>query len=138
MNILHLTIGHPPFDDRIFYKEATSIAKTHHVFVLAYSSSGLLKTMGNEARAPGIYNEVVVDSFGKCSFIVRVLRRLGFVQFPLREVIENLKRHDFCPDVIHCHEIESLRLAINLKHYFGAKLIFDVHEFFHSHISAKT
>jgi glycosyltransferase involved in cell wall biosynthesis len=130
MNILHLTIGHSAFDDRIFYKEATSLGSKHNILVLAYNASGALKTMGNEYRSPGVYNNVNVDSFGKCSLPVRVLRRLGLLPFPLREVRRVLRRHNFDPDAIHCHEILSLRLAIKLKSSFGSRLVFDVHEFF--------
>jgi len=130
MNILHLTTGHSAFDDRIFYKEATSLANKHNILVLAYSATGVLKTMGNEQRAPGRYDSIAVDCFGKCSFVVRVLRRLGFLEFPLREILGVLERYAFRPAVIHCHEMPSLRLAIKLRKYLGSKVVFDVHEFF--------
>jgi|SaaInlStandDraft_4_1057021.scaffolds.fasta_scaffold119554_2 hypothetical protein len=46
MKILHLTVGHVPFDDRIFYKESIALAGSHEVILLAYSRDGLLKDHG--------------------------------------------------------------------------------------------
>ena len=129
MKILHLTVGHVPFDDRIFYKEATLGAKNFEVMVLAYSRDGLIKTMGGEKRSAGIYNKVEVDVF-KGWFRNRYLARLERLFGLEKPAINVLMEKDFVPDVIHCHEPESLKLAIALKKRFAAKIIYDVHEFF--------
>jgi glycosyltransferase involved in cell wall biosynthesis len=131
MKILHLTVGHVPFDDRIFYKESIALAGSHEVILLAYSRDGLLKTMGGDVRESGVYSNVKVDVFtGKFSgrYLARLERAFGLTQ----RLLSKLKELDFVPDVIHCHEPESLRLAVAVKKHFNPnlKIIYDVHEFF--------
>ena len=36
---------------------------------------------------------------------------------------------DFSPDLIHCHDLETLRTGIELKDEINCKVIFDSHEF---------
>ena len=62
-SILHLTIGHSPFDDRIYYKECTLLGRQYQTLILAYTSDGLLRDMSGKIKSPGVYDRVLVDGF---------------------------------------------------------------------------
>ena len=63
INVLHLTIGHSPFDDRIFYKECSLLKRKYAVLILAFESDGIIKDMSGKKKNPGIYDDISVDGF---------------------------------------------------------------------------
>lgn len=104
------TSVHPPHDDRIFFKEARSLAKAGaEVVVLCRSGMTL------PARADGVRFE---NHTGRGGLGRRALS-VGAMEDAIRA-----GRYD----VIHCHEPDSLVAALRVKRSTGAKVIFDSHE----------
>lgn len=104
------TSGHPPLDDRIFFKEARSLAKAGADVTLIYSDAHdtVENTEGVRfATYPG---------GGSLRRRVRTVRRL-------EEALEAGGYH-----VIHCHEPDVLLAALRVKRRSGVKVIYDSHE----------
>lgn len=120
MKICMLTTVHPPFDSRIFHKEAKSLAKAgHSVTVVAPFDSKSNK------RVSGIN-------------IVTVKRPASKLLHPLtmiRVFLEGLKQD--C-DIYHCHEPGSLFVCSLLKLIKRKKLVYDAHEHYPSLIAENT
>jgi len=110
MNVVVLTTVHPRDDNRIFFKENSSIAKISGVDLTAIVADGL----GDENRE---FYEIV--DLG-CSrgrtyrFFVS-----GFKAFSL------LRR--FRPDVLHIHDPELMIVGFLLS-FYGVRVVFDAHE----------
>lgn len=115
--ICMLTSGHPPADDRIFYKEARSLARRYGGIDLAgpYPEQIPARTDGVSfhcfERAPGLRGRMAT------------LRRLYAAGFRCQA------------DVYHCHEPESLVVALALKAGTGAAVVFDSHEAYGASLS---
>ncbi len=111
MRICLLSSGHKPCDERIFYKEARTLAKEYDdVWVISpYSEYIPEKKDGVKFRSIPTYSRNMIGRFKS----VRELYKIAL----------NLKA-----DIYHCHEPESLVAAIKLKNKIGCKVIFDSHE----------
>ncbi|TAJ44249.1 glycosyltransferase [Methanofollis fontis] len=108
-NICMVTTFHPPFDNRIFYKEAKSLTKYYNVTVVAPSSE----------IQNGIYDGVKV---------VTVPSPTAKIFYPItlwRTFLQALRQD---ADIYHCHEMESLIIGIIIKILKKKRVIFDVHE----------
>ena len=134
--VLHLTVGHPPFDARIFHKEATFLSDSYDVFLLAYSDDGKVRDGVGKMCGPGVYNNVTVDCFsaGTNNRLLKSLRKRFFLK---KHIMLTLKKWNFIPDLIHCHEPDSLAIAVSLKNRYGCKLVFDTHELWIGYILDK-
>ncbi len=113
MRICLLSSGHPPNDDRIFYKEARSFTKIcDDVWIISPHSSDITykKEEVNFLSIP-TYSR---NWFGR----FRTIRELYKVALSLDA------------DVYHCHEPESLLVATKLKKALGCKIVFDSHEMY--------
>jgi len=106
-----LTTVHPPFDTRIYHKEAVSLAKKYDVTVIA-PSDGVIEQKTDNVRV------ITVKKPGSKLFHPLTL---------LRVFIEGMKQN--C-DVYHCHEPSSLLVAVILKLIKQKKVIYDAHEHF--------
>ncbi|WP_298667177.1 glycosyltransferase family 4 protein [uncultured Methanofollis sp.] len=109
MKICMLTTVHPPFDTRIYYKEAVSLAKKYDVVVIAPSDEEIDRVVG----------DVEVKSVKKAKNKIFHLLTLW------RIFLAGLKEE--C-DVYHCHELGSLFLGVLFKLVKGTRLVYDVHE----------
>ncbi|MDA8156629.1 MAG: glycosyltransferase [Actinomycetota bacterium] len=120
MRICHLTSSHKPNDDRIFYKEAISLAKKYKDIwiVSAYESSAPKKTDGITFKFLGIKP-------GKLINRLRIINELYKTGLELKA------------DIYHCHEPESLLAAVQLKRAINSCVIFDSHEMYHSTFSQR-
>ncbi len=103
--VVHVTIGHPPTDDRIFFKEACSLAK-----------NGCAVTIVGPGRAEQ-----------------KEASGVRFVLFAPNGFFHSLfaaYRLARCEraDVYHIHEFEFLPFALWLKYKYGRKVIYDAHE----------
>ena len=58
---------------------------------------------------------------------LRVL--LGLRKFR-NKVIKNLQKNP--PDIIHCHDADTLAVGLSLKSKLGIKLVFDMHDLAHT------
>lgn len=104
-----LTTVHPPFDTRIYHKEAVSLAKKYDVVVIAPSDEEINRVVG----------DVEVKTIKKAKnkiFHFITLWRIFFA---------GLKED--C-DIYHCHELGSLFLGVIFKLLKGTKLVYDAHE----------
>ncbi|NPE27339.1 glycosyltransferase family 4 protein [Methanococcoides sp. SA1] len=104
-HICHVTVGHNPTDDRIFYKECSSLAKK-------YSQVSLI--------APNRNN--ITEKHG-----------VKFHLFEEGGFFSNLKKtynlaKEIDADIYHIHEFELLPYFLWLKFLFGKKIIYDAHE----------
>ena len=105
-----LTSAHPPDDDRIFYKEARSLAKAGcQVVVVAPSGKRLPEEKGAVKFAILPENRNVLARLWN---LVRIYKTALV----------------FRPEVCHCHEPDALLVGVLLKWRHGTKLIFDSHE----------
>lgn len=138
--ILHISNGHASFDDRIFYKELVSLSKYYDCYLIAGNNGyGMLTTIGKEVRASGVYNKVHILPYPLIK-IKNIFARIFRKFFPyiyenilFNRIIELCKINGICPSIIHYHDLDFSHIAIKIKDYFNAKLIFDCHEFYFSY-----
>jgi glycosyltransferase involved in cell wall biosynthesis len=138
--IFHITSGHRSFDDRIFFKEARSLAARYPVFLLSAGRDGELTDMGGNLRPPGNYEGVELRAYAPA----RVGGLAGKARRKLRSVLglpsipglfgRLTAAIDACgptPAILHLHDSELLALAPRLKARYGCKILFDCHEYYY-------
>lgn len=104
--ICHVTVGHPPTDDRIFHKEASSLAQAgYRVVIVAPQTAEPLPSVAN--------------------LQFRLFRPSGFWR-NLRQAYRLAQT--VRADLYHLHEFELLPLGIWLKYKYRCKVIYDAHE----------
>jgi len=113
MNISFLTSGHEPFDDRIFYHMARSLADHNHNVLIISSKADLVK---------------VVDGIGLNCFAGDNMAKRD----KINKFIELLS--DFEPDVIVCSEPLTVLTAKRYRSQSGKKLriVYDITEWYPS------
>jgi glycosyltransferase involved in cell wall biosynthesis len=105
-----LSTGHPPNDDRIYFKEARSLAKRGHEVVYVCPE-------GNRPR--------VVDQ----GITMRIFPRHSGWNGRYRRYREALRLgRESGAAIYHCHEPESLTIGIRLARATGARVLYDSHE----------
>jgi len=105
LRVVHISLGHNPTDDRIFYKEARSLAKSgYQVTVVAPDCE---KVTEKDGVRFGLYK-------GK-----------SYLRNMLCAYRTALKQH---ADIYHLHEFELLPFGIWLKYKYKRKVIYDAHE----------
>lgn len=104
-SICHVTVGHNPTDDRIFYKECSSLAKIYNNITLVAPDRQKI-TKRSKVRFQ-LYKE---KSFFK----------------NLKTAYNTAKKID--ADIYHIHEFELLPYFLWLKFRYKKKLIYDAHE----------
>jgi glycosyltransferase involved in cell wall biosynthesis len=110
MRVCHLTSGHRPDDDRIYFKEARSLARR-------FSDLWLISPYPQSV--PKAERTIRFRTFDACKGASGRRRNI----LTLREAGLGLN-----PALIHCHEPESLLAALWIKRRTGCKVIFDSHE----------
>jgi len=109
VKICMLTTVHPPFDTRIYHKEAVSLAKKYDVVVIAPSDEEINRVVG----------DVEVKTIKKAK------NKIFHILTLWRIFLSGLKED--C-DIYHCHELGSLFLGVIFKLVKGTKLVYDAHE----------
>jgi len=119
VRICLLSSGHPPDDDRIFYKEATSLAKKYDdVWIISPHPDKIPK------ESNGI------------KFLSIPYARGWFER--LQSVTELVTAGlTLKADVYHCHEPESLLAALKIKKTLQCKVVFDSHEMYSATLAEK-
>lgn len=113
MRICLISSGHKPDDDRIFYKEGRSLTKIcDDLWIISPFSSNIPE------EKDGV-------RFLSVSTRSRSLRDRFHTMRELFDAAINLRA-----DIYHCHEPESLLVALRLKKILGCKIIFDSHEMY--------
>jgi len=116
-----VTTGHSPLDDRVFYKEAWSLAKA------GFSTSIIsFKKSGTHCRS-GVY----FLSLEKPNGILRIVEGLPIIgAFPryLRFLLLLLRN---TVDIIHCHEPDAVWVALAIRYIRKrCRIIYEVREWF--------
>lgn len=103
--ICHITTGHSPLDDRVFYKEVNSLRRKYqNVSIIAPNRQNIKEKDGVKFY---LYSETrYFSNIVKAYKLARTIRA----------------------DLYHIHDFELLPLAIILKYKYGKKVIYDVHE----------
>lgn len=104
-HICHVTIGHSPTDDRIYYKEVLTLSKWYRHISLIAPKRGCPKP------AAGISFHLFTDD----GILKNLLRAYQLAK-------------KFRADLYHVHEFEFLPFALALKYKYGKKIIYDAHE----------
>lgn len=118
MKICMLSSGHRANDDRIFYKEARSLAKVYdEVYIICPNIS----TPPDDLKIKFKTFEKGNGIFGRFKTMNRLL-----------QVARSCKA-----DLFHCHEPESLWVAVQLKREMKAKVIFDSHEMYSASLEGR-
>lgn len=110
LRVCMATSSHPPNDDRIYFKEARSLAKAGADVVVVYPEG---------KGTPPAEDAVRFSSFRGKGTLRSRLAALRHLEAALR---------DSDCDVVHCHEPDALVAALRVKRETGAKIIFDSHE----------
>lgn len=110
LRVLHVTTVHPPFDVRIFHKEVRSLA-----------ASGISVGLATTVTQPEIHDGIPLVALGSSEGprwrrIVRDLRAFRTI-YAHRQAI------------VHIHDPELLLVAA-LPALMGARVVYDVHEFY--------
>ncbi|MCK4795649.1 MAG: glycosyltransferase family 4 protein [Desulfobacteraceae bacterium] len=108
VKICILTSVHPPFDDRIFHKEAKTLVKGGYNVVLIAQHS-------REETVDGVRIVPLPEAKNRFERMTKVVWRL--FRLALREKA----------NVYHFHDPELIPVGLILK-FFGKKVIYDVHE----------
>ncbi len=115
-NIVILTSAHEPYDVRIYHKEIQSLlSKYSNITLVAPYVEDKLENFGQDIRLK--------------TFPGRNAKLFSYVK-PLKNIYHIMK--SMRPDVIHCHEPDSLLLGYFLiwRHFKRCKLIYDCHEYY--------
>jgi len=117
VRICLLSSSHRPDDDRIYYKEARSLAKV-------YEDVWLISPFGEHTPVGDspVRFRPFIKGRGPIGRLI-TMKRLFHAGIACRA------------DVYHCHEPESLLVAARLKKALGSKVIFDSHELWESVVS---
>ncbi len=129
-----LSIGHSIKDDRIFFKEARSLAKAGYDVQLLFlvASDGFARDMSGKVLNPGKENQFQIEGIKvltvkrSSSFIDKYFKKVFMASYQ-KELIQ--KGIELNADVYHCHEPESLYLGYKICEILKeSKLVLDAHE----------
>lgn len=111
--VVHLTTVHPPFDPRIFWKQAKSLREGgYDVYLVARHP--------HAETVEGVHIVPLAPVSGRYRRVV--LQRKAYV-----------KARSLAADVYHFHDPELIPLAWALQHTTGARIIYDIHEDYRWH-----
>ena len=109
MKVVHLTTVHPPFDTRIFYREAKTLARAgYEVVLIAQHDKDELVEGIKIIALPKPRN--------------RLARILGLTWLAFRLALRQRA------EIYHFHDPELLPIGVMLKLFTRARVIYDVHE----------
>lgn len=133
MKVCMITSLHSPKDDRIFFKEATSLKERGvQVHILCFGNElGEIKDMAgkilNQDSNESIkINDIVIHYVAQNSGIIqKLLHKIGKGS-SWRSYVK--KATDINADVYHAHEPQTAYIGLKIQKNTGAKLIYDAHE----------
>ena len=107
-----LTTVHPPFDTRVFYREAQSLVNHGHKVTIIAPHTEVINEI-----IDGVHIKTIQKPNSKALHFLTMLKIFK----------EGLKIK--C-DVFHCHEPGSLLICFILKVLTGNKMVYDAHEYY--------
>ncbi len=116
MRICFLSTKHPPFDKRVFAKEAVSLARAGHRVTHLAPASGVGESLD---RRRAVREGVEVLTFPPATTLLGRLSRVPRIYRLARAI---------GADCYHCNEVDSWLIGLVLKLRTRSKLVFDVHE----------
>ena len=119
MKVVHLTTVHPPFDTRIFHKEAKTLAKA------GYNVTLIAQHKKNKEEIEG------VRIIGLPTPRNRLFRIFGL---SLRTLLLALRQKS---NIYHFHDPELIPVGLLLKMLTSARVIYDIHEDYPRQILSK-
>ena len=114
--------GHNPYDGRIFHKEAKSLVRMGYRVTIVgwdFKGDGLIKTQD------GIKLEFHPFKLDKNK---NIFSKARFFRKKVMPIIQN-KIVSHRPDLIHCHDLETLPVSVKAARKAKCKLIYDCHEY---------
>ena len=126
MNILMILSKPFVLDPRV-YQEAESLKNNgHKVTVIVWDRKKIykLEEIVNDVRIVRIHNNEFVDALYSDLF-----RNPFWWKKAYYKALE-LYEKDFKFDVVHCHDLDTLKTGVGLKKKLGVKLVYDAHEIF--------
>lgn len=124
VRILHLTHTDIPSDNRIL-KEIVALAEMPKFELYGF---GVRLSLGAEGTS--IVPQARIVSLKlltrRMGFLPRLIRHLAVgAEMSMRLLLLGIRVR---PDVVHCHDAPVLLVGVLLKHFYGAKLVYDAHE----------
>ncbi|MFH1319567.1 MAG: glycosyltransferase [Bacteroidota bacterium] len=134
LKVCMLTTDHSPLDERIFYKECKSLAKSGYDVSLICSSDKeyLVYDMGRKSIInPDKAKEFTIDDI-KIYCIQRSLTTFqkALNKLQLSNYVDKFIKKGIAldADIYHAHEPKSLFIGLQIQKRTGAKLVYDSHE----------
>ena len=60
---------------------------------------------------------------------IKGIMLISIIELTQSQIIKKIRNTKIKFDYIHCHDLDTLRVGITFKNFYGAKLIYDSHEF---------
>ncbi len=118
MKVCILTSAHPPFDARIFYKEARSLQKAGYEVVLIAPSSGEVQ---GEVQKEEVVHDIRVRYVPSFKGRVQRVRNLKYIY---NAALEEKA------DVYHLHDPDLILYGLRIQAKLHKPVIYDVHEYY--------
>lgn len=113
--------GHAPFDGRIFHKEAKSLLQLgYEVTVVGWDFKG----EGLQKKIDGI--ELDFRAF-ELDPEWSIYKKYSYFSKTVKPVLVKVALK-YKPDVVHCHDHQTLPVGVDVKQRAGCKLVYDSHE----------
>ena len=115
MKIVHITTVHPPFDQRIFYRECISLSKAGYEVTL----------LAKYSEKNGCHDGINIITLGLPVKNISRLRIVDRLYSILRALILSLR---LTTKIYHIHDPELILILPFLKLFSNARVIYDCHE----------
>lgn len=111
-------------DNRVFRAADALAGQGHEVLLLAYHRAGLKRceTLGTGFRLRRI--QLYGRDYGKRGRVYNMLKFGVFLKND-KSIVDRFK-----PDIVHCHDYNTLDVGLYARRKHGAGLVYDCHEYF--------
>lgn len=125
-----MIVSNPCDPDPRVEKEATSLVDAgHEVTIHAFDRNETLEKEFNLGNVKILRHRIGDTPKGAPSLMTGIQVLIGLRKFR-REVLKFLLKNT--PDIVHCHDADTLEVGLRMKSLRGTKLIFDMHDLAHT------